>query len=613
MERLMRHLRQIGGRLAGMDARSGVLVVAMVALTLGGGAWLVCESLAPDPPASAVQGLTGPQLRRARDLLRREGVAFEIRDGKLHVPEDQVRRVGKLLLEDDLAGGRAKSDFEELADEAGLWRTGAQNQRRWQARKMAELGRLIAQMTPVASASVLFEPGTGRTLGAPPQPATAAVKMTLAEDHHISPTLVVAIAELVSGSVAGLAVQEVRIVDDAGVSYRAEADTLALARRNAAEAFYRQKIHAALHYISGLAADVQMGKASAGRRVRAWVSVPSTYLQDACGPAGRTETDPARLREAFGRQLAAIQRSVMRVLETTTAQDVMITWHHKAPAGQAAPKHKAAAYWLRAGLAVVAIGAAGVMGLVLLRRRRRAPEDPLRLEAPLAASPSHEASDEDRKVSADVPGAAQEFRLPTGADREALVKDLDREHPQTLALILAHLPPEQAAEILAHMPADRRVEAAGRMADLGQIDPQVVAEITAELSARLRPAGVPAAREAGDARGGGVEDPALKAVAFEDIVRLGSEHLRRALEVVRPDDLAISLRTAGRQVKRRVLSCLPMRASKHVRRRMEQIGPVRLCQVEGAQRRVLEAAGLIATDLQVRETPSPARLGEVAI
>jgi type III secretory pathway lipoprotein EscJ len=509
MKWLMRHLRQIRGRLAGMDARSGVLVVAMVVLALAGGAWLVYEGLSTDPPASVAQALTGPQLRRARDLLRREGIDFEIRDGKLYVPEDQVRRVSKLLIEDDLAGGRAKSDFEELADEAGLWRTGAQNQRRWQARKMAELGRLIAQMTPLASASVLFEPGTGRTLGASSRPATAAVKVTLAEDHHISPTLVVAIAELVSGSVAGLAVHEVRIVDDAGVSYRAETDTLALVRRNAAEAFYRQKINAALHYISGLAADVQMGNDSAGSRVRAWVSVPSTYLQDACGPVGRTETDPARLREAFGRQLADIQRSVMRVLETTRAQDVMVTWHRKTPAGKAAPKNKAAAYWLNAGLAVLAVGAAVVLGLVLLRRRRGAPEAPLLLQSPLVTSPSDETSDADPKIFADVPLATQELMLPSGVDREALIKALDREHPQTLALILAYLPPEQAAEILAHMPADRRVEVAGRMADLGQIDPQVVAEIKVELSARLSPAGVSAAGEAG----GGYRPPGLGASA----------------------------------------------------------------------------------------------------
>ena len=91
------------------------------------------------------------------------------------------------------------------------------------------------------------------------------------------------------------------------------------------------------------------------------------------------------------------------------------------------------------------------------------------------------------------------------------------------------------------------------------------------------------------------EEPALaesirkRMFGFEDIASMSTKRLRASLEQVPSDELAIALRTAGEELKKKVLSSLSAAAGKAVREEMDRIGPVRISDVEAAQRRVLEA------------------------
>ena len=75
-------------------------------------------------------------------------------------------------------------------------------------------------------------------------------------------------------------------------------------------------------------------------------------------------------------------------------------------------------------------------------------------------------------------------------DVEVLVSALRGEHPQTVALVLAHLAPEEAARALELLPAEQRADVAYRVATTERANPAVVRSIMADLARR-----VPALRE----------------------------------------------------------------------------------------------------------------------
>src|SRR5262249_52013396 len=72
------------------------------------------------------------------------------------------------------------------------------------------------------------------------------------------------------------------------------------------------------------------------------------------------------------------------------------------------------------------------------------------------------------------------------ANPEQLSKFFLGEHPQTTALILAHLNPNHAAQVLEQLPDDMRAEVLMRMASLGEIPPDVIARISTVIEQRLR-------------------------------------------------------------------------------------------------------------------------------
>ena len=75
------------------------------------------------------------------------------------------------------------------------------------------------------------------------------------------------------------------------------------------------------------------------------------------------------------------------------------------------------------------------------------------------------------------------------ADPQQLSKFIQSEHPQTIALILAHLKPGQAAQLMQSLPEDLRVEVVTRMANLDEISPEVITRISSVIEQRLKSLG----------------------------------------------------------------------------------------------------------------------------
>ena len=204
------------------------------------------------------------------------------------------------------------------------------------------------------------------------------------------------------------------------------------------------------------------------------------------------------------------------------------------------------------------------------------------------------------------------FDFARRADPKQLFNFIQHEHPQTIALIMAYLQPDQAATVLASLPAELQVEVARRLATLDRTSPEVLEEIEGALERKLSSivghdftaAGgidtavevlnrVDRATEKTILESLEVEDPELaeeikkRMFVFEDMVLLDDRSIQQVLREVESRDLALALKTASEEVKSRIFRNISKRAAEMLREEMEYLGPVRLRDVEEAQQRIV--------------------------
>lgn len=188
------------------------------------------------------------------------------------------------------------------------------------------------------------------------------------------------------------------------------------------------------------------------------------------------------------------------------------------------------------------------------------------------------------------------------------------EHPQTIALLLAHLESIQAAAVVKELPTTLGGDVLARMARMEKVLPEVLqvlersygSEAKLALSNDLAASGGPeAVAEVLNHVAGSVEKELLDTIArhdpelceqiknlmfvFEDLVKLDDRALQRVLREIQTRDLALSLKAASEALKECVFGALSKRASDAVREEMEMLGPVRIRDVETAQAGVVKA------------------------
>ena len=210
------------------------------------------------------------------------------------------------------------------------------------------------------------------------------------------------------------------------------------------------------------------------------------------------------------------------------------------------------------------------------------------------------------------------FTLKTPPKTTALLKQefadfIVKEHPQTIALIVAHMDATSAAETLFYFPEDIRGEVVMRMANLGDISPSVIKRVSAVLESKLQSltsykveiGGTRAVAETLNRLGQKAakttidfieqSDPNLAAnikemmFTFEDINSLNDTAIREVLKVVDKKDLMVGLKSASEELKQRFLTNMSQRASEAFIEEMGYLGAVRVKEVEEAQRKVVEA------------------------
>ena len=200
-------------------------------------------------------------------------------------------------------------------------------------------------------------------------------------------------------------------------------------------------------------------------------------------------------------------------------------------------------------------------------------------------------------------------------DAKSLSNFLLSEHPQTIAVILAHLEPEKKGEVLKRLPEALQAEAVLRMANLEYVDPALIAEINTVLKEELATMGT-----VEQAALGGVQpvaemlnvmdkntetaimsrleekDPILAEeirklmFVFEDIVKIDDRGIQGLLKEIPNDRLLLALKTANDEIKEKIFKNLSQRAAQLLREDLESMGPAKLSDVEGAQQEIVNTA-----------------------
>lgn len=207
----------------------------------------------------------------------------------------------------------------------------------------------------------------------------------------------------------------------------------------------------------------------------------------------------------------------------------------------------------------------------------------------------------------------QPFSFVQRAETENLLTFIQDEHPQTIALILAHLPSAKASEILSGLPAAKQTEVVTRIANMEQTSPEVIKEVERGLERRLsgivserfaKVGGIEAvaemlnltdrATEKGILEALEAEDPDLVEqirrlmFVFEDLLLVNDKGIQAVLKEVDNDELALALKTASDELKEKIFSNMSERAAQLIKEDMEYMGPVRVSDVEAAQQRIVD-------------------------
>ncbi|MDE7313756.1 MAG: flagellar motor switch protein FliG [Eubacterium sp.] len=204
------------------------------------------------------------------------------------------------------------------------------------------------------------------------------------------------------------------------------------------------------------------------------------------------------------------------------------------------------------------------------------------------------------------------FEFVRKTDASQVLNFIQDEHPQTIAMILSYLSPNQASMIIGSLDPEKQADVAKRIAMMDRTSPDVIKEVESVLERKLASlanqdytivGGVDAivsilntvdrSTEKHIMETLEVEEPELadeirkKMFVFEDILLLDDRAIQRVLRDVENSDLAVALKGSNDEVKGAILKNLSKRLAAMIEEDMEFMGPVRMKDVEEAQQKIV--------------------------
>lgn len=208
---------------------------------------------------------------------------------------------------------------------------------------------------------------------------------------------------------------------------------------------------------------------------------------------------------------------------------------------------------------------------------------------------------------------AMPFGFVKKVDSQTLLQFIGDEHPQTIALLLSHVPGNYAAEVMAGLSPEKQLEVIRRIASIGRTSPDAVSELENGLEMRLSSmvnqqqaniGGIESVAEILNVVERSVErtimdslsrdDPELSEnirrlmFVFEDIAKLGDRDIQALLKNVETAQWAMALKGASEALRDKVMRNMSSRAADNLREEMDYLGSVRMSEVEAIQSKIVD-------------------------
>ncbi len=208
---------------------------------------------------------------------------------------------------------------------------------------------------------------------------------------------------------------------------------------------------------------------------------------------------------------------------------------------------------------------------------------------------------------------------------KAVAEVLKREHPQIAAIVMAYLDPEQAASVLTLMPEALRAELIVRIARLDGVHPAALKELDEVFERQLSGGGSQKAAGLGGPKvaagimnliGAANEAPIFEEInkadaglatqiqdlmlVFNDLVNANDRGMQELLREVPSDKLILALKAADENTKTKFFKNMSERAAETLRDDLANKGPVKLSEVEAAQKEILLTARRLADEGRIQ-------------
>jgi flagellar motor switch protein FliG len=220
-----------------------------------------------------------------------------------------------------------------------------------------------------------------------------------------------------------------------------------------------------------------------------------------------------------------------------------------------------------------------------------------------------------RQVKLGHEDTSRNFDALQRADSQQLVKFVQSEHPQTIAMVLAHLGIKAASSLLVLLPEKLRGKTIKRLAEMQQFSPEMAQKISIVLHRKVLSLGDQVRRSYGGVKAAAellnrIEPSVSKSIletveaedarlalnirnrmfTFEDLLGVPESGIRELLSSVDKKSLATSLKGAPEDLKNHIFKTMSSRAVEMLKEDMEALGPVRAQAVTGAQQEIVQAA-----------------------
>jgi flagellar motor switch protein FliG len=218
-----------------------------------------------------------------------------------------------------------------------------------------------------------------------------------------------------------------------------------------------------------------------------------------------------------------------------------------------------------------------------------------------------------KKLMDKIESGASAFDILRWLDSSAIANMLSREHPQTIAIILAYLEPTQAADVLSRLPEHIKIDVSLRIASLDQISPSILGELEDVLQSQLQSytrgrkiGGIRTVAEILNQMDRATEDLILKNIeekdqiladeikklmfTFDDLIHIDDRGIQMVLKEITTDDLSLALKMASEELKQKIFKNMSQRAVAILKEEMETKGAVKVSDVEKAQMNIVRVA-----------------------